>query len=655
MLNRFLKSILFCCFFLILEKPVRKLRPIIMKNLILIFLVIVMGWSCNDYQDQFVNKEKITLPPTPNSRRDVDAGENYASSPWPAAHRDSRNSDYTPFYTSAEMTFSWIDLTHAGFFIGPTIGPEGHVYAPTGYGAGYSNLTCYDRYGNKLWASEKLIKGKELDGLDWGAEINAPIVDKNGNVYEADWNQIWSFTADGKVRWVADLRKAGIQGMFISPFILKNYIGGSSTDGYLALFDMETGALFDKIKLPGTKGPQSLPLFDHLWETQMAPEIRQFAWDAVFGCNMQCSNTPAVDPKTGRIFVVANGFSENEGVIHGVDLTPDGLKIAFTASTGTGGSGTSPSITFDGKIVVLTDGDGYFNGVSTETGEIVWRKNTESVNGVSSTTAPNGMALNFSTNYLTAYDALTGHLIWKVNLDSVVADRDLQGLVGRKSTPSAVPASNIMATPDKVWMIILSCAKMPLTEKQKAKNNMTKIPVRGIPKDSVRIPQRYYLCSFDYKGRLLSKTPAPGDGAIVAAGLDGRIYVTGLSVVSDIVYNQTPWFFRTTPKPTPGLWGYEPKSFKDHAKGALEYLIRFCNKKPQDREVRHLSEIQRKNIALEQLDGVVIALKEAVFRKQITAQKATLIENELKKPYHFIEQGDLKHAAIALRKVVSGF
>ncbi len=342
-----------------------------MKRFIWVILIAPLLWSCQDYQGQFVNKEKIKFPPSPISKRDLDAGENYASSPWPAAHRDTRNSDYTPFYTSADLTFSWIDLKYAGFFIGPTIGPEGNVYLPTGYGAGYSNLICFDRYGNKLWESEKLKKGKVLDGVDYGCEINAPIIDKEGNVYQADWNQIWSFTNTGKLRWVTNLRDYGIQGMFISPFFIKHYIGGSSTDGYLALFDMNTGKFAYKLKLPGTKGPKSLPMFNGLWETQMSPEIRQFAWDAVFGCNMQCSNTPAVNPETGRIFVVANGNTEKEGVIHGIDLTPDGLKLAFTTSTGFGGSGTSPSISFDGKIVVLTDGDGYFNGVDTETGKIV--------------------------------------------------------------------------------------------------------------------------------------------------------------------------------------------------------------------------------------------------------------------------------------------
>jgi hypothetical protein len=121
----------------------------------LLFLVS-FNWSCTNYQDQFKGKEKINLLSTTIDKRDLDVGYNYASSPWPTAHRDMRNSDYTPFYTTADMDFSWIDLEHAGFFIGPTIGPEGNVYLPTGYGAGYSNLTCFDRYGNKLWESEKL-------------------------------------------------------------------------------------------------------------------------------------------------------------------------------------------------------------------------------------------------------------------------------------------------------------------------------------------------------------------------------------------------------------------------------------------------------------------------------------------------------------------
>ena len=623
-----------------------------MNRIIILLSAIVLMSSCNNYQKQFVDKKKMKHHPDEISTLDVDAGENYASSTWPGAHRDNRNSDYTPFFTSAEMDFSWIALKHAGFFIGPTIGPEGNVYLPTGYGAGYSNLHCFDRYGNLLWESPKLVKGKELDGVDWGCEINAPIVDKEGNVYQADWNQIWSFTNKGELRWVTNLRDYGIEGMFISPFFNKNYIGGSSTDGYVALFDMNTGKFYDKIKLPGTKGPESLPVFNGLWETQMCPEIRQFAWDAVFGLNMQCSNTPAVDPISGRIFVVANGFSKDEGVIHGIDLTPDGLKIVFTKSTGFGGSGTSPSISFDGKIVILTDGEGYFNGIDTETGDIVWRKNTESVTGVSSTTTPNGMAINYSANYLTAYDIHTGELLWSTNLDSVVADKHLRGLVARRSTPSAIATANVMASADKLWIIALSTAKMKLTEKQKKKNNITKLPVRGIPQDSVRIPQSYYLCAFDYDGNFLYKTPAPGDGAIISAGLDGRIYVTGLSVVSDIVYRQTPWYFRTTPEPTVGVWGFEPKSFKDHAKNTINYLVKYCNNDPSLLTIKHLSDLHRKNIALEQIKGVKIALDEAVFRKQIEEATANKVKKDLGTSSNYIESGNYKEAAAELIKVL---
>jgi len=624
-----------------------------MKKLAWILIIVSLAWSCNNYQDQFVNKEKIKLLPSPNSHRDLDAGNNYASSSWPTAHRDQRNSDYTPFYTSADITFSWIDLKHAGFFIGPTIGPEGNVYLPTGYGEGYSNLICFDRYGNKLWESEKLKKGKVLDGVDYGCEINAPIIDKEGNVYQADWNQIWSFTNTGELRWVANLRDYGMEGMFITPFFIKNYIGGSSTDGYLALFDVNTGAFYNKLKLPGARGPESLPVFDGLWEKQMGPEMRQFAWDAVFGCNMQCSNTPAVNPETGRIFVVANGNGENEGVIHGVDLTDDGLKLAFTTSTGFDGSGTSPSITFDGKIVVLTDGGGYFNGINTETGEIVWRIDTESVTGVSSTTAPNGMAINFSTNMVTAFDALTGKLLWETDLDVVVADKDMEGLVARKSKPSAVAASNIMATPDKIWMIVLSCAKMGLSEKQIKENNMSKIPVKGIPKDSVRIPQRYYLCSFDYEGKLLSKTPAPGDGAMITAGIDGRIYVSGLSVVSDIVYNQTPAIFRTTPEPTTGVWGFEPRSFSNYAREALNYMVKYCRKDTSLENIQQMTALHRKNIALEQLDGIRLALQQAVIRDQLSEDKAEEIIEQLAKPVQFIQNEHYQDAASSIEQVLT--
>jgi outer membrane protein assembly factor BamB len=598
--------------------------------------------ACDNYNSQFVNKEKIKSPPENISKGDLNAGSKYAASAWPAPHRDVRNSDYLPFYTSADVRFAWIELDHAGFFIGPTIGPEGNVYLPTGYGAGYSNLFCFDRYGNKLWESDKLISGSELEGVDYGCEINAPIIDLDGNVYQCDCDQVWSFTNTGALRWVSSLREFDIQGMFISPFFTREgYIGGCTTDGFVALFDMQTGRLvFDKLKLPGTKGPKSLKMIDQLWETQMCLEIRQLAWDAVFGCNMQCSNTPALDPEKGRIFIVANGFSEDEGMIHRVDITPEGLKLVFSISTGTGGSGTSPDLTFDGKIVIFTDGTGFFTGVDAETGEIRWRKDTKSVTGVSSTTTPGGMAINYSYNYLTAYNAYTGELLWKANMDSLVADKDLKGLIARRSTPSAVVASSVMATPDKLWMIVLSCAKMALTEKQKERNTSGVFPIKGMPKDSVRIPQRYYLCSFDYKGNLLSKTPAPGDGAMITAGIDGRLYVTGLSAYSDVVYHQTPRIFRTTPRPTTGFWGYEPASFKMHAAEALLFLASYFDEETSFENFRHLTDDQRLSIVMEQLKGIKLALQQASARNELSEAQLKELILHLDKISGFITNGE---------------
>ena len=184
---------------------------------------------------------------------------------------------------------------------------------------------------------------------------------------------------------------------------------------------------------------------------------------------------------------------------------------------------------------------------------------------------------------------------------------------------------------------------------------MRKIPVKGIPKDSVRIPQRYYLCSFDYNGNLLSKTPAPGDGAMITAGLDGRIYVSGLSVVSDIVYHQTPWFFRTTPEPTPGIWGFEPKSFKTHAKDALVYLKKYCLKDPSLKNMLHLSDIHKKNIALKQLDGIRIALNEAFVRNEMDEDKMEQILEQLNQPEKFIKKGNYAEAASAVEQAINIF
>ena len=96
------------------------------------------------------------------------------------------------------------------------------------------------------------------------------------------------------------------------------------------------------------------------------------------------ANTPAVDPRTGRIYITAAGPLDDgsfTGLLYGLDIVGGEVQIAFAAPMG-GGSGTSPAISPDGTQVYAADGDGVMNAFDAATGAQLWAYETANyVNG----------------------------------------------------------------------------------------------------------------------------------------------------------------------------------------------------------------------------------------------------------------------------------
>ena len=69
-----------------------------------------------------------------------DNGVTYGQTPWSGAHRDSRNSDYIPLPSPDRMKRTWSGIENAAFFMPPTLGAEGNIYATSGAGPGHSHL-----------------------------------------------------------------------------------------------------------------------------------------------------------------------------------------------------------------------------------------------------------------------------------------------------------------------------------------------------------------------------------------------------------------------------------------------------------------------------------------------------------------------------------
>lgn len=552
------------------------------------------NYVVSDSIDRYVNQEPM------------DNGRFFGRSAWSGAHRDSRNSDYIPLPSPDAMRRTWTGLEGANFFMGPTIGANGAIYATSAQGDGHSHLHAYDTRGNLLWKTEPM---QDWDDFDSVAFMSAPITDIDGNLFIPDSNQLWSFDTHGKTRWIARLSDVGIAGYIFSIFFTHTgHAGAISSDGKVALFNRESGALsMPLLDLPGVGGLPASPLPPGLWADGSIDErIQQDSWDAIFGFNLEVANTPSVHNETGRIFIVATGRESNAVVLYGIDVTADGLRIAFETSLGTSGSGTSPTLSFDGRFVYVIDGEGHLNGIDTETGAISWTSTERSVTGVSSTSTPDSKLFTFDLNFLVCWDGNNGDVIWRKDLRDIAAET-VPWIAAWYGDPQASLVSGITAVTDGIWAIVSVGTSIPIPEDRR---NDVQPPIAGLDLTRFAQPVKYFLVHFDYDGNLKFKTPFVDGGALIAMGLDGRMYATTLSVNGSIAYYganpKMPFFMRNTPKPHGGLIAYEPVSFLAYFIERIEWNLKLLTQLKSAKEHDTLSRDLRAS-----LSSVHLVLNEA--------------------------------------------
>ncbi len=497
---------------------------------------------------------------------EFDNGPNFGRTTWSGAHRDARNSDYVPVPSPNAVRRTWTGIERGNFFMPPVIGANGNVYATSAGGPGESHLHAFTPGGRLLWKAAPM---QSMDDLDSAAYFSAPVVDVDDHLYLADGNQLWSFTNEGAVRWVTDLPALGVNGYVFSAFFThQGHVGLISSDGKVALFDRASGELaLPILDLPGVDGVPSSPMPPGLLVDDLIdPALLQDNWDAIWGFNMEVANTPSVSPETGRIFIVATGRQPDHTVLYGLDVQEEGIAIAFETQLGVSGSGTSPTVSFDGRYVYVVDGEGHLTGVSTVDGSIAWQSSEVSVMGVSSSTMPDGKVFTFQFNELICWDGSNGDVLWRHDLNWI-AEEEISGWPTVFGRPQADIVSGVTTTVDGVWFIIKAGIEIEIPEDQR---DMVQPPVAGLPVDTFKQPIKHFLVHYDYDGNFVSKAPFVDDGALVVMGLDGRMYATTLSVTTSIAHYganpNMPFFMRNTPKPYGSLVAYDPVSFLDYFK-----------------------------------------------------------------------------------------
>lgn len=337
-------------------------------------------------------------------------GPGYARTTWATVHGDSRNSDYVPLKLSTTLREAWRVLEGSGSWTAPSVAADGRLFVTTGRGRGTSHLHAISPAGQVVWESAPYESDAQLGP---GAVTSAPLLGDDGDVYLGDADQFWAFHPDGRVKWVTDVKALGVEGPFVTGIFVGGHVGGVSIHGQVLLLRRSDGALaVPVLDLPGGPSPDGPPVPDWLWEPGlMDRETRERAERILLGYRYEVTNSPAVHPETGRIYLLAGGRSLEEGLFYGVDLVGDQLRIAFETVTDPG-TGTSPAISSDGRRVYAFDGKGDVLAFDARSGEVLFSAAVGAVQA-SPSVAPDGSVYALARERLVKLDGRSGEILWE--------------------------------------------------------------------------------------------------------------------------------------------------------------------------------------------------------------------------------------------------
>lgn len=380
----------------------------------------------------------------------------YSPGGWATLHRSPDNRRFAGAVPLTERYRTWHALAGASVLTAPTLSPDGRtLYVTTGRSEGHANLHAFavdgggngDGEGNgatgahqALWSAPAWRDARS--GVDPCAILSSPIVDREGDLYVSDCNQLFAFHADGSEKWSVPLpdpqpgdwqpsEALPINAFTTAVFSREGHVAGVTNFGDVVVVDRETGrAVAEPYRLPGRLPPASttVPMAESVFGGGLVdPTIREWAWQLLFGGRMRSANTPAIDLERNRLFVAATSTREGLGALHALDLVASGdgrLEIRLAWATDMGlGSGSSPALSPDRDRVYVSDEEGLFYAIDARDGTILWRVETKST-AAAAAVGEDGVVYSLQANG-PALVAISpeGRILWQSDLSRLSAAR----------------------------------------------------------------------------------------------------------------------------------------------------------------------------------------------------------------------------------------
>jgi hypothetical protein len=335
--------------------------------------------------------------PQPNAFHTMHAGPNNADNVWVA--------------TAPRMELAWVSETNFYVPEGPTYDNQGNLYFsplfPQSPNFDVSLVSLDADTGMRNWE----IPG---DGHNAGSGailiLNDPDNAGQQVVYHASFERVMAIKPDGTILWQTSTgltapptlepgERSPAHSFGFNYHPRTDSLVGVTITGVIFAFDRTTGDVIAPFgQVPGAPAISSdIGLPDAIIELSNAETDKVFGQtpsgdsfyetivDVIFGGGSVVTNYFAIDQNTSRIYVAATAPDEDDGTMDGVselgaiyalDLVDDGndgLKFeVLTSAQFEGGTGSTPSVSEDGRRVYVSDNVGHVIAYDSELSEL-WR------------------------------------------------------------------------------------------------------------------------------------------------------------------------------------------------------------------------------------------------------------------------------------------
>lgn len=292
--------------------------------------------------------------------------------PYLGVHADAGNSDVIGCPSADSYEQRWHSLEGLGLAQPNTFSPDGSTT--------YATTTHPEPDGCRLWAL-----ASASGDVQWCRSYPPSIgqgaveVDAQGRLYFTVGSSLVSLSPEGESLWTTDFSAEGEAdapwGLHFTP---DGHIATVTSSGVVTLIERHSGRVLDSLAIASEWGfvpPTMLDLSGEIDLTSLLPEAVQDDVRAVWGepdpsedssagvagflgAGGFVDNTLGVD-RDGRLYIIGGGPDEDHGALVQIIVTGSPseprLRPGWAAIT-QGGSATSPSISSDGRWVVISDG-----------------------------------------------------------------------------------------------------------------------------------------------------------------------------------------------------------------------------------------------------------------------------------------------------------